>query len=31
MVGMEAEAMEAIEIDALAALGLADPYLLEED
>ena len=31
MVGAEAEAMEAIEIDALAALGLADPYLLEED
>ena len=31
MIGMEAEAMEAIEIDALAALGLADPYLLEED
>lgn len=27
----EAEAMEAIEIDALTALGLADPYLLEED
>ncbi|QBM74637.1 rRNA maturation RNase YbeY [Sphingomonas sp. AAP5] len=31
MVGMEAEAMEAIEIDALKSLGLADPYLIEED
>lgn len=27
----EAEAMEAIERDALAALGLADPYLVRED
>uniref|UniRef100_UPI0035C99144 rRNA maturation RNase YbeY n=1 Tax=uncultured Sphingomonas sp. TaxID=158754 RepID=UPI0035C99144 len=31
MVGAEAEAMEAIEIDALKSLGLADPYLIEED
>lgn len=31
MVGMEAEAMERIEIDALESLGLADPYLIEED
>jgi probable rRNA maturation factor len=27
----EAEAMEAIERDALASLGLADPYLIRED
>ena len=31
MVGMEAEAMEAIEIDALKSLGLADPYFIQED
>lgn len=31
MVGMEGEAMEAIEIDALKSLGLADPYMIEED
>jgi probable rRNA maturation factor len=27
----EAEAMEAIETDALASLGIDDPYLIEED
>ena len=27
----EAEAMEAIEIDTLTALGLADPYFIDED
>ncbi len=27
----EAEAMEAIERDALSALGIADPYLIRED
>ena len=27
----EAEAMEAIERDALASLGIADPYLIQED
>ena len=27
----EAEAMEAIETDALTSLGLADPYLIQED
>ncbi len=27
----EAEAMEAIERDALASLGIADPYLVRED
>ncbi|MDF0486970.1 rRNA maturation RNase YbeY [Sphingomonas sp. H39-1-10] len=31
MVEDEAEAMEAIETDALASLGLADPYLIRED
>ncbi len=31
MTDEEAEAMEAIERDALAALGLADPYLVRED
>ncbi|AOH82971.1 rRNA maturation RNase YbeY [Sphingomonas panacis] len=31
MVEDEAEAMEAIETDALTSLGLADPYLIRED
>lgn len=31
MVGDQAEAMEAIETDALRSLGLADPYLIQED
>ena len=31
MVENEAEAMEAIETDALTSLGLADPYLIRED
>jgi probable rRNA maturation factor len=31
MTDREAEAMEAIETDALAALGIDDPYLIEED
>lgn len=31
MVDHEAEAMEQIEIDALGALGLQDPYLIRED
>ena len=31
MVEDEAEAMEAIEIDALKSLGLADPYFIRED
>jgi probable rRNA maturation factor len=31
MVEDEAEAMEAIETDALKSLGLADPYLIRED
>ena len=31
MTDEEAEAMEAIERDALAHLGLSDPYLVRED
>ena len=31
MTDVEAEAMEAIETDALASLGIDDPYLIEED
>ena len=31
MTDVEAEAMEAIETDALASLGIADPYLIKED
>jgi probable rRNA maturation factor len=31
MTDREAEAMEAIETDALASLGIDDPYLIEED
>ena len=31
MTDTEAEAMEAIETDALASLGIDDPYLIEED